>query len=309
MATSFPTSLDALTNPTGSSSLTSPDHAGQHTDANDAIEALQAKVGVNSSAVTSSLDYKITTGIPSGVINMWATTTAPTGWLICDGATVSRTTYAALFAVISTTYGAGDGSTTFNLPSMKGKVPVGLNSADAAFDSMGLSGGAKTHTLDTSEMPVHTHTQDSHNHTQNSHNHTQDSHNHTQNAHGHTVDAHSHLNYYMTGDAGAHNHTYDRTTAVTANRAGTTFSTVTSLNQTSTNTNTQAAHAHTSIAYTGDTSPGTNSITATNIATTATNQAQTATNIAATATNQNAGSGGSHNNLQPYMVLNYIIKA
>lgn len=59
MTTSFPTGLDALTNPTGSSSLTSPDHAGQHTDANDAIEALQAKVGVNGSAVTTSLDYKV----------------------------------------------------------------------------------------------------------------------------------------------------------------------------------------------------------------------------------------------------------
>lgn len=309
MATSFPTSLDALTNPTGSSSLTSPDHAGQHTDANDAIEALQAKVGVNSSAVTSSLDYKITTGIPSGVINMWSTTTAPTGWLICDGTTVSRTTYAALFAVISTTYGVGDGSTTFTLPNLKGKVPVGRDSADASFDTMGELGGAKTHTLTSTEMPSHTHTQDSHNHTQNSHNHTQDAHNHTQNAHGHTVDAHSHLNYYMTGDAGAHNHTYDRATAQTANRAGTTFSTVTSLIQTSTNTNTQAAHAHTSIAYTGDTSPGVTATTATNIANTATNQAQTATNIAATATNQNTGGGGAHNNLQPYIVLNYIIKA
>jgi len=59
VATNFPTSLDALTNPTSASSLTSPDHAGQHADANDAIEALQAKVGVNSSAVTSSLDYKV----------------------------------------------------------------------------------------------------------------------------------------------------------------------------------------------------------------------------------------------------------
>ena len=60
MTTNFPTSLDALTNPTSSDTLASPDHAGQHSDANDAIEALQAKVGVNGSAVTSSLDYKIT---------------------------------------------------------------------------------------------------------------------------------------------------------------------------------------------------------------------------------------------------------
>jgi len=59
MATNFPTSLDALTNPSGTDSMSSPSHAGQHTDANDAIEALQAKVGADGSAVTTSLDYKV----------------------------------------------------------------------------------------------------------------------------------------------------------------------------------------------------------------------------------------------------------
>jgi len=59
MASNFPTSLDALTNPSGTDSMSSPSHAGQHTDANDAIEALQAKVGADSSAVTTSHDYKI----------------------------------------------------------------------------------------------------------------------------------------------------------------------------------------------------------------------------------------------------------
>ena len=59
MATNFPTSLDSLTNPTAGDTLASPSHAGQHADANDAIEALQAKVGVNGSAVTTSLDYKV----------------------------------------------------------------------------------------------------------------------------------------------------------------------------------------------------------------------------------------------------------
>lgn len=63
MATSFPTGLDALTNPISSNGLNSPDHAGQHADANDAIEALEAKVGVNGSAVTTSLDYKITNNV------------------------------------------------------------------------------------------------------------------------------------------------------------------------------------------------------------------------------------------------------
>ena len=59
MATNFPTSLDSLTNPTSSSALNLPSHSSQHADANDAIEALQAKVGIDSSADTTSLDYKI----------------------------------------------------------------------------------------------------------------------------------------------------------------------------------------------------------------------------------------------------------
>jgi hypothetical protein len=59
VATGFPTSLDALTNPLSTDALTSPSHADQHANANDAIEMLQAKVGVDGSAVTTSLDYKI----------------------------------------------------------------------------------------------------------------------------------------------------------------------------------------------------------------------------------------------------------
>jgi len=59
MATNFPTSLDSLTNPSGTDSMSSPSHAGQHANANDAIEALQAKVGVDSSAVTTSHEYRI----------------------------------------------------------------------------------------------------------------------------------------------------------------------------------------------------------------------------------------------------------
>ncbi len=68
MATGFPTSLDALTNPTSTSALTSPSHADQHADANDAIEALQAKVGVNSSTVVSSLDYKVSNPTSSAAL-------------------------------------------------------------------------------------------------------------------------------------------------------------------------------------------------------------------------------------------------
>lgn len=95
---------------------------------------------------------------PPGAVMMWTTATAPGGWLLCDGSAVSRTTYAALFAAIGTTYGAGDGSTTFNVPNLKGRVPVGRDSGDSSFDTLGETGGAKTHTLTVGEMPAHTHT-------------------------------------------------------------------------------------------------------------------------------------------------------
>lgn len=94
---------------------------------------------------------------PVGVILSYAGATAPSGWLVCDGAEISRTTYAALFALIGTAYGAGNGSTTFNLPNLKGRVPVGLDSGQAEFDTLGETGGAKTHTLTIAEMPAHAH--------------------------------------------------------------------------------------------------------------------------------------------------------
>jgi microcystin-dependent protein len=74
---------------------------------------------------------------PSGIIVAWSTGTAPSGWLECDGSAVDRTTYAALFSVISDDYGAGDGSTTFNLPDLRGEFIRGYdngatNDPDAA---------------------------------------------------------------------------------------------------------------------------------------------------------------------------------
>lgn len=93
---------------------------------------------------------------PAGAILPYGASTAPAGWLNCTGAAVSRTTYAALFAAIGTTYGGGDGSTTFNLPNLSGRVPAGITGA-GNFASMGQSGGAETHTLATGEMPSHAH--------------------------------------------------------------------------------------------------------------------------------------------------------
>lgn len=81
----------------------------------------------------------------------------PTGWLLCDGSAVSRSTFSALFAILGTAFGAGDGSTTFNLPNLKGRVPVGQDTTQTEFDVLGETGGAKTHTLTIAEMPAHAH--------------------------------------------------------------------------------------------------------------------------------------------------------
>ena len=86
----------------------------------------------------------------TGAVQLYAGSTAPSGWLICNGQAVSRTTYAALFAVIGTTYGAGNGSTTFNVPNLVNKTVRGSN-------SLGKTGGADTITLSTENMPAHSH--------------------------------------------------------------------------------------------------------------------------------------------------------
>lgn len=96
-----------------------------------------------------------------GSIHMFGGSTAPEGFLICDGSPVSRATYSDLFDVIGTDYGAGDGSSTFNLPDLSGRVVIGASSGYL----LASTGGEETHTLTVSEIPTHGHTIPSHGHT------------------------------------------------------------------------------------------------------------------------------------------------
>ena len=176
---------------------------------------------------------QVASGLPAGTIVQWPGVAAPTSWLICDGSAVARATYPSLFNAIGTTYGAGDGSSTFNLPNLKGKVAVGLDTSQTEFNSLGKTGGATTHTLSISEMPSHTHTG-------------------------------------TTSSNGSHTH------------GGINYSTS---NDGSTNGNVRrdyGANYNQISFYAGDHTH--------------------------TFTTDSTGSGSAHNNLQPYVVLNYIIK-
>lgn len=90
-------------------------------------------------AFSATLMHKIV-----GEIIIYPSTTAPTGTLLCNGQAVSRSTYSALFTAISTTFGSGDGSTTFNVPNLVGRFIVGRDSGTAAIDTIGETGGSTT---------------------------------------------------------------------------------------------------------------------------------------------------------------------
>ncbi len=133
--------------------------------------------------IISSTNTSAPATIPSGSIQMYGGATAPSGFLMCDGTAISRTTYSELFSAISISFGSGDGSSTFNLPNLQSKFPLGksgsyaLGSTGGAFTqtpsgsisstfsgnpftplgNISVSGTVEGHQLSTSEMPSHNH--------------------------------------------------------------------------------------------------------------------------------------------------------
>lgn len=223
---------------------------------------------------------------------------APVGYLLANGAAVSRTTFADLFALVSTTYGSGDGVTTFNLPDLRGRIPVGRDATQVEFDVLGETSGEKAVVLDATKLPQHLHgvTDPTHNHTQNSHSHpiTDQTHEHLfineTGRHAHAMDGDYGNRYVVTVVDGANViptdtgqpgqqvsfSDIDHEDVVSPGDGGTPIAQLNSLSNIS----------------------GTNGTTATNIS--------GATGI--TATNNAGVLNPAHNNLQPYIVINYIVK-
>lgn len=199
---------------------------------------------------------------PAGIVMPFAGSVAPQGYLLCDGSAVSRTDYADLFTAIGTTYGVGDGSTTFNVPDLSGRVVIGESQSHA----LGTTGGEASHVLLEAELPAHAHTIPAHGHANTIKATTPKfTHSITQPAFKYNSPGSSKL-FYNSGIV--NQWIYTSTTTATATLA--TSATV-------------SKHNATACTMSGSVS-----------------------NCDAFDTNS-AGSGDPHNNLQPYLVVKYII--
>lgn len=221
------------------------------------------------SAVQTQLDAIVALTFPAGVMLPYGGTSAPSSaWLVCDGSAVSRTTYANLFTAIGTTWGSGNGTTTFNLPDMRRKTAVGSGGTGTSTlaNTVGSTGGEETHTLTSNEMPSHTHTQNSHTHT------------------GTTgTESASHTHQILAGHAGGSPCPADGSSGTPGGIAALT------------NTGSESY-----VTNNGVGTPFLNTESA--------NHTHSFTSDATTATNQNTGGGAAHNVIQPSAVVLYIIK-
>jgi microcystin-dependent protein len=274
---------------------------------------------------------------PVGSIIMFAGAAAPKGHLLCQGQTISRTgIYANLFAAIGTAYGAGNGSTTFTLPDLRTRVPVGMSSGDADFNALGKSGGSKNmqqhnHSF-TGEAVTSGNQSAGHTHTTPAatsggqsadHTHAMQSHTHTM-AHTHPGAVHHHDSadgWRFVTASGAISDSYGASTwSSSASRTAPTVST-NSFDAYSRYTDYCGPDYQTSAGTTGASSAGStgapsNNTTAgmsaghTHSVPAVTTGAQSASHTHSVTTSGSVGTTGSGaaQNLQPYITMNYIIK-
>ena len=289
-----------------------------------------ADISISGEKDSPVLNFKIPRGdrgegIPTGSIIPFAANTPPSGWLNCDGSAVSRSTYAALFNLIGEMYGSGDGSTTFNLPNLQKRFPVGVGNGYG----LGKTGGEETHTLTTEEMPEHTHNQKAHGHTgtgsaSEAGNHTHTASSASAGAHTHALTINSggsHTHSASTGSGGTHRHNFlwgtngptEGDNIMVGWPGGNSSNSWTNggniIADSGSHTHTVSvgsagSHNHSGTAN----SAGGHSHTITVASAGAHTHAISITISETTAENENTGGGQAHNNMPPYIALNYIIK-
>lgn len=238
---------------------------------NATTQKIDAQVKVNELAMDAGQ-------APIGSITMFGSITPPAGWLICDGSSLLQTgAYAALFAIIGTTFGSVD-STHFTLPDLRGVFPSGVSASSL----IGAKGGAATVTLDETMIPPHTHAA-----TQPAHGHAA-----TQAAHAHAIATGSHSHAITTG---GHSHTLSAQ-VLTPNGGG--------------NATAGSGWAFTSPTTSAVGNLGGNTDTAGNLGGNTDTQAPAITVPAAqpAITVANTGGGLGHNNLPPFLSIPFIIR-
>lgn len=238
--------------------------------------SINANVNVNGVVDCSDLLVNSMVLVPTGTVVSFIKTSAPSGWLICDGTAYSRTFYNKLFSVIGTTFGGDVG--TFNVPDLRGRTIIGIGTGvGLTTRNLGDTGGEESHTLTLSEIPSHSHT-------------------------GNTSTVSSHTHTGTTDSAGSHSHTYNDAyfaenggNQIGGNSVFGTNSETDADNEFRWRTangswsyspedlNTSTASAHTHTFTTGSAGGHSHTITA-------------------------EGGNGTHNNMQPYITLSYIIK-
>lgn len=255
---------------------------------------------------------------PIGAMLDYAGDTAPTRYMLCYGQAISRTDYAALFAIIGTKFGTGDGSTTFNLPDCRGRVSAGKDDMGGAAAGLlttsgsgingtliGAAGGAQTHILTLAQLAAHTHTASSGSAGAHSHSGTTgDSGSHTHTASSGEAGGHTHSG--TTSTTGDHAHAYAAANAISLTiQAG--VSGYAAVQPANWNTGGAGAHSHTFT--TGWAGAHSHSVTVNNVSghTHDFTTGSAGDHSHAITVNSN-GSGQAHNNTQPTIIFNKIIK-
>jgi len=275
----------------------------------DELHNVQAQSPTNGDTIkfdSSDNQWKKQPDIPTGSVQMFAGSTAPVNWLMCDGSAVSRTTYAALFALIGTTYGVGNGSTTFNLPDMRSRMPVGVGQGSGFTNrTLGATGGAESVTLTDAQSGLVGHT---HGNTLSATTGTEST-SHTHDiSHGHTASSalsgtldHTHGagTLFANGRQSAsatHGHTGTTTAATAASNAGATNYSIAIGGSTGSPASLAHSHGVTVDGFSG--SSGADS----------SDHSHAVTISGGVSSVTGANASASHENMTPFLSLNFIIR-